>query len=212
MTKEEVLQKVNEYCDERSYTNETLTDEFKEKFADFFIKKFPEDTSIDSDGVVEDIHFNINTAFSAASKKAKTFAAKEQDYLKQIEGLRNQVNNKEEGGTQNQVTQPTISQELQDKLDKLEKFEQEARLNQKFTEVVNIAKRNVRPDLHKSLENYATDFIVNLTDTSEEQAKKLTTRFQEIFRDSIGDIKPLAPKQTQKREEEFIASIPKVKI
>ena len=48
--------------------------------------------------------------------------------------------------------------------------------------------------------------------TDEEQAKRLTTRFQDIFRDSIGDIKPLAPKQTQKQEQEFIESIPKVKV
>lgn len=38
MTKEDVLQKVNDYCNEKSYTNETLTDDFKDKFSDFFAK------------------------------------------------------------------------------------------------------------------------------------------------------------------------------
>ena len=75
-----------------------------------------------------------------------------------------------------------------------------------------LAKKGIREDLHKSFENYATDFVVNLDETDEEQAKKLTTRFQDIFKDSIGDIKPLAPKQTQKQEKEFIESIPKVKV
>ena len=28
----------------------------------------------------------------------------------------------------------------------------------------------------------------------------------------VGDIKPLAPKQTQKRDDELIANIPKVKV
>ena len=75
-----------------------------------------------------------------------------------------------------------------------------------------IAKKNVRNDLHKSLENYANDFKVTLDETSEEQAKKLTARFQDIFRESIGDIKPLAPQVTRKRDEEFLTTIPKVKI
>ena len=45
-----------------------------------------------------------------------------------------------------------------------------------------------------------------------EQADALVAKFQDIFKDTIGDIKPLAPKQTQKRDEEYLASIPKVKI
>jgi hypothetical protein len=75
-----------------------------------------------------------------------------------------------------------------------------------------LAKKGVREDLHKSFENYAADFVVNLDETDEEQAKKLTSRFQDIFKDSIGDIKPLAPKQTQKQEKELIESIKKVKV
>ena len=42
MNKEEVLQKVNDYCNEKSYTNETLTDGFKDKFADHFLKLNPD--------------------------------------------------------------------------------------------------------------------------------------------------------------------------
>jgi len=45
-----------------------------------------------------------------------------------------------------------------------------------------------------------------------EQAKAMVERFQEIFMDSIGDIKPLAPKQTQKTDREFLDSLPKVKV
>ena len=33
MTKEEVLQKANDYCTEKAYTSETLTDDFKDKFS-----------------------------------------------------------------------------------------------------------------------------------------------------------------------------------
>ena len=42
MTKEEVLQKVNDYCNEKSYTNATLTDGFKDKFSEHFAKRYAE--------------------------------------------------------------------------------------------------------------------------------------------------------------------------
>jgi hypothetical protein len=66
--------------------------------------------------------------------------------------------------------------------------------------------------LHSSFDTYAKDYEAKLDVTSEEQAKKLTARFQAIFKDSIGDIKPLAPKQVQKQEDEFLDSLPKVKV
>lgn len=209
MNKEEVLQKANDYCNEKGYTNETLTDDFKDKFSDFFAKKYP-DASADDEAMLADLKFNLNTAFSATSKgitsKQKAFETKESEYKKQIEEL-----NKKLG---NPPTPPTfeIPKELQEKLEKLEKFEDEARKNDKFKNVVELAKKNVREDLHKSFESFAQDFQVKLDETDEEQAKKLTSRFQEIFKDSIGDIKPLAPKQVQKRDEDFLSSIPKVKI
>ena len=105
-----------------------------------------------------------------------------------------------------------IPKELQDKLNELEQFKDAQRRQEKYNSVLALAKKGIREDLHKSFENYATDFAVNLDETDEEQAKKLTTRFQEIFKDSIGDIKPLAPKQTQKQEQEFIESLKKVKV
>lgn len=215
MTKEQVLQKVNDYCDERSYTGETLTDDFKEKFSDFFAKKYAEETAIDADGVLDDIKFNLNTAFSAASKgitlKVEKFNEKETEYQNQIEELNKKIKTPKPKKTE-QGSEMPFSKELQDKLEKLEKFETEARKRDKFNEVLELAKKNVRNDLHKSFEKYAQDFNVNLDETSEEQAKKLFARFQEIFKDSIGDIKPFAPKQVAKRDEEIISSLPKIKI
>ena len=67
MTKEEVLQRANDYCNERSYDGETLTDEFKEKYADFLVKRHP-DAGIDDDGIDDEIKFNLDTARSAAVK------------------------------------------------------------------------------------------------------------------------------------------------
>ena len=70
----------------------------------------------------------------------------------------------------------------------------------------------MRPDLHKSFEKFADGVDVSLDKADKEQANALVQRFQEIFMDSIGDIKPLAPKVAQQRDEEFFAQLPKVKV
>ena len=209
MTKEEVLQKVNDYCNEKSYTEETLTSEFKDKFSEFFAKKYSEETATDAEGILEDIKFNINTAFSATSKgltsKQKAFETKENEYKNTIAEL-----NKKIGKPQEKIVE--LPDEVKQQLAELEKFKDAKSKKDKFDEIVKLAKNGIRPDLYASFEKYAQEYDVTLDSTSEEQAKKLTARFQEIFKDSIGDIKPLAPKVSQKRDEEFIASIPKVQV
>ena len=209
MTKEEVLQKVNDYCNEKSYTEETLTSEFKDKFSEFFAKKYSDETAIDAEGILEDIKFNINTAFSATSKgltsKQKAFETKENEYKNTIAEL-----NKKIGKPQEKIVE--LPDEVKQQLAELEKFKDAKSKKDKFDEIVKLAKKGIRPDLYASFEKYAQEYDVTLDSTSEEQAKKLTARFQEIFKDSIGDIKPLAPKVSQKRDEEFVASIPKVQV
>ena len=208
MTKEEVLKKANDYCTEKSYT-ETLTDEFKDKFSDFFSKKYQE-TDAEDETMIADLKFNLDTAFSATSKaitsKQKAFEDKENEYKNQIAELTKKLEKKPK------TTDTKIPQELQEKLDKLEKFENEQRKREKYAAVLALAKKGVREDLHSSFEKYAADFAVNLEETESEQAKRLTSKFQEIFRDSIGDIKPLAPKQVIKNDMEYIESVPKVKV
>lgn len=209
MTKEEVLQKVNDYCNEKSYTEETLTSEFKDKFSEFFAKKYSEETAIDAEGILEDIKFNINTAFSATSKgltsKQKAFETKENEYKNTIAEL-----NKKIGKPQEKIVE--LPDDVKQQLAELEKFKDAKSKKDKFDEIVKLAKKGIRPDLYASFEKYAQEYDVTLDSTSEEQAKKLTARFQEIFKDSIGDIKPLAPKVSQKRDEEFVASIQKVQV
>ena len=210
MTKEEVLQRANNYCSERSYDSETLTDEFKDKFADFFAKRH-ESQGIDDEGIEDEIKFNIDTARSAAARgiaaKQKSFESKESDYVKQIEELKKKI-------PATPPTPPTLElpDEVKNQLKELELFKNEQKRNVKYKEVLELAKKGVRQDLHKSFEKYAEGFEVTLNKTSEEQAQSLTSRFQEIFKDSIGDIKPLAPRQTQKREEEYLDSLPKYTI
>ena len=210
MTKEEVLQKANEYCNEKGYTNETLTDEFKDKFSDFFSKKYP-DTAADDETMYEDLKFNLNTAFSATSQgvtsKQKAFEEKENDYKRQIAELNSKLGKKTKEGDK-----IVIPEEVQEQLDELKRFKDEEAKKTKFKDVVKLAKSSIRQDLHKSFESFAKGIDVVLDKEDKEQADAMVQRFQEIFRDSIGDIKPLAPQQTRKREQEMLESLPKIKI
>lgn len=208
MTKEEVLQKANDYCTEKSYT-ETLTDEFKDKFSDFFAKKYPE-TDADDEAMIADLKFNLDTAFSATSKgitlKQKAFEEKENEYKTQIEELNKKI------GKPRKPEEPVIPKEIKEQLDELKRYKDDAARKAKFKDIVEIAKKSIRQDLHKSFETFAADADVSLEKEDKEQAKNLVTRFQEIFRDSIGDIKPLAPQQTRKRDEEVLSSIGRIKV
>lgn len=210
MTKEDVLQKANDYCSEKGYTSETLTDDFKEKFSGFFAKKYAEDTAIDAEGVDEDLKFHLDSVFSATSnwakKKQVEFEEKENEYKSQIEELNKKV------GKVKTVKEPVIPKEVQEQLDELKMFKNEEAKKSKFKDIMEIAKKGIRQDLHKSFETFAKGIDVVLDKEDKEQAKAMVERFQEIFKDSIGDIKPLAPQQTRKRDEEVFASLKRVKV
>ena len=210
MTKEEALQKVNDYCNEKSYTNSTLTDGFKDKFAEHLAKRYP-DAAADDETALGDMKFALNSAFSGASliitDKTKEFETKESGYKSQIAELDKKVPKPNQ--KPNEVVLP---KEVQDKLDAYDKFMDGEKKTTKFKNIMELAKKGIRQNLHTSFEKFATDYDVKLDKEDKEQADALVTRFKEIFKDSIGDIAPLAPQQTQKRDEEFIASLKKVKV
>lgn len=210
MTKEEALQKVNDYCNEKSYTNATLTDGFKDKFAEHLAKRYP-DAAADDETALGDMKFALNSAFSGASliitDKTKEFETRENGYKSQIAELEKKVPKPNQ--KPNEVVLP---KEVQDKLDAYDKFMDGEKKTTKFKNIMELAKKGIRQNLHTSFEKFATDYDVKLDKEDNEQADALVTRFKEIFKDSIGDIAPLAPQQTQKRDEDFIASLKKVKV
>lgn len=208
MTKEEVLQRANEYCNERSYDESTLTTEFKDKFADFFSKKYP-DTAIDDESALADLKFNLDTAKSASAKGRTSlqsdWESKENDYKTQIAELNKKLGKKE-------TPKFEVPKELQDQLDELKKYKNEEVKKTKFASIMDIAKKGIRQDLHKSFETFANGTNVDLEKTDKEQADALVSRFQEIFKDSIGDIKPLAPQQVRKNDEAVLSGLKRVKV
>lgn len=210
MTKEECLQRVNVYCNERSYDESTLTTDFKDKFADFFSKKYP-DTAVDDETALADLKFNLDTAKSAASKGRaslqKGFESKENDYKNQIAEL-----NKKLGKKPQQIETPVIPKEVQDKLDEFDRYKNEEVKKTKFVNIMELAKKGIRQDLHKSFETFANGTSVDLEKGDKEQADALVSRFQEIFKDSIGDIKPLAPQQTAQRNAQVMSQLKRIKV
>lgn len=211
MTKEEVLQRANDYCSERSYDNETLTDDFKDKFAEFFAKRH-ESAGIDDDGILDEIKFNLDTARSASTRgraaQQASFEARENGYKSQIDELNKKIAKPKE----QQQPKFELPDDVKTQLAELQKFKDEEAKKNKFNEIVALAKKDIREDCISDFDIFVKDYEVKADVSVEEQAKRLHSRFQEIFKSKIGDIKPLVPKQVQKQEDEFIDSIPKVKI
>lgn len=209
MTKEEVLQKVNEICTEKQYTNATLTDVFKDKFADHFQKADPEG-DITDENVLKSLKFALSTAWSSASElatvKATEFTTKENGYKNQIAELQKQIK------TPTPPKPAELSEEVQNQLKELQAFKNEKTKQEKLTNIIKMAKEGVREDLHSSFDTFVSDYNVSLDKEDKVQAEALLSKFQSIMKDSIGDIKPKAPVQTQKQEQEMIASLPKVQV
>lgn len=209
MTKEEALQKVNDYCNEKSYTAATLTDGFKDKFAEHFAKRYP-DAAADDETALGDMKFALNSAFSGASTiitdKTKEFETKENGYKSQIAELQKKIK------TPPTVVEPQIPKEVQDQLDELKAFKDAKSKQEKLGNIMRIAKEGIRSDLHASFDKFASDYAVKLDKEDKEQAEGLVAKFKDIFKDSLGDIRPQKPTTDKTKDAEIIGSLPKVKI
>lgn len=210
MTKEEVLQKVTDYCNEKSYTNATLTDAFKDKFADHFQKANP-DADINDEAMLTAMKFAINTAFSSASDivtlKTNEWTSKENDYKTQIQDLQKKVKT-----TPKQTEDIKLPEDVAKQLKELQEFKDAQSKQEKFANVMKLAKAGIREELHASFDKYAKKCVVDMDKEDKEQADAFRAEFQEIFKDTIGDIKPLTPVQSQKQVDDIIASTPKIKV
>ena len=210
MTKEEVLQKVNDYCNEKSYTTATLTDVFKDKFADHFQKANAE-ADINDEAMLAAMKFAINTAFSSASDvatlKANEFTTKENDYKTQIAELQKKITPPKKTEEEFQLPEDVAKQ-----LKEFQEFKDAQSKQEKFANVMKLAKEGIRENLHASFDKFAKKCVIDMGKDDKEQADAFRAEFQEIFKDTIGDIKPLTPTQSKKQDEDIIASIPKIKI
>ena len=125
VTKEQVLESMNTYCTERKYGSEALTDGFKEKFSNFIVKKY-EGKDVEEADFTADLHFNLDTAFSASIdlKNALTsqFTTKENDYKNQITELNKKIANPQQQQQQQQLELP---EDVKQQLAELQQFKTE---------------------------------------------------------------------------------------
>ena len=211
VTKEQVLESMNTYCTERKYGSESLTDGFKEKFSNFIVKKY-DGKDVEEEDFKADLHFNLDTAFSASvdlkTSLTAQFATKENEYKNQI----TELNKKIVAPKQPQQQQLELPEDVKNQLAELEKFKTEQSKQSKRKEILEMAKQNIQQNLHGSFENFIADTEVLLDKDSKEQADALVAKYQKVMQPTYGSIKPLAPRQVQKRDEEILGGIKEVKV
>ena len=141
-----------------------------------------------------------------ATVKTTEFTTKENGYKSQIAELQKKI--------KEPIVQPVaeLPEDVKKQIQELQDYKNEKAKQEKLGNIITMAKSSIRQDLHSSFDKFAADFSVSLEKEEKAQADALVERFQEIFKDSIGDIKPKTPIQTQKQDEEFIASLPKIKV
>lgn len=215
VTKEQVLESMNTYCTERKYGSETLTDGFRENFANSFVKKYG-DQDVDETLVNNDLHFSLDSAFNSAvsikSQLETGFKTKETDYTNQIAEL-----NKKLGNPTPPTDPPTppvnqLPEDVRKDLDELKKFRSAEAKKQKLAEIVEAAKPKLRKDLYKSFEKFIGTQPVDVEKDSTEQATSLIATYQEVFKDSIGDITPRKPTTSKKELDDYLQNFPKVTV
>lgn len=210
-TQEEVLQKVNEHCTEKQYT---LNDDFRSKFSEKFATNNA-DADVNDENILNSIKFNIDTAFSAASKelkvKGETWKTKEAEYQKQIETLKK--------GQQDNQPKPTITEpkielpdDIKKELEELKQFKEKNQEQEKRAEVLKIAQKNVREDLHEKLEEILNLMQLDYSKNEKELAEQLNANFTKFYKGIIGDTRPSTPEINKIKDEDLISRVKKIQI
>lgn len=206
----EVLQKVNEYCTEKQYAStldKTFVDKFSAKFAEA-------NAAAKIDDVVNSIRFNLDTAFSAASKglekQSTTWKEKENEYLRQIEEFKKQ--NPQEPKPISEKKEVELPEDVKKQLQEFNEFKVKQQKQEKIAKVFNLAKENVREDLHEELKQVMDIMSFSDSDSESDMANKLTAKFTELWKNRIGNIKPQSSTLDNKKYDELLESVPKVNV
>lgn len=215
MDKEDVIQKVNDYCTEKQYT---LDDSFRSQFSEKFANSNA-DADVNDENILNSIKFNIDTAFSAASKELKikdeTWKTKEAEYQKQIEALKKSHHDGEGEGKGRGKTDPPefkLSDDDKNLLDELKKFKIEKQQQEKRAKVLDMAKSKVRTDLHPDLEEILNIMQLDYSKDEKELAEMLNSNFSKLYKGKIGDVRPVDAQSQNLKDEDIIKGVKKVEI
>ena len=211
--KEDVLQKVNDYCSEKNYT---LDDDFRSQFSEKFAEANAE-ANVDDEAVMSSIKFNVDTAFSAASKelklKGEAWNKEKSDYEKQIEELKKKTDGKkDETNKKENIVKFEMPEEVKVELEELKSFKTQKEQQEKRARILSLAKKNVREDLHGQLESLLNVINIDYSKDDTELVKQLSESFTKVYQGQVGDIKPKRAVASIKDDEALIESAPKVNV
>lgn len=206
----EVLQKVNEYCTERQYT---LNDDFRSQYSERFADTYKE-ADVNDENILNSIKFNLDTAHAAASKTIKieseAWKAKEAEYKRQIEEFKKQ--NPQEPKPKSEKKEVELPEDVKKQLQEFNEFKVKQQKQEKIAKVFNLAKENVREDLHEELKQVMDIMSFSDSDSESDMANKLTAKFTELWKNRIGNIKPQSSTLDNKKYDELLESVPKVNV
>lgn len=207
-TKAEVLEKVGSYCTEKQYT---LNDDFRSQFSDKFSASNP-DADINDENILNSIKFNLDTAFSAASKGIEAEKKKWETEKTKLNGeIENLKKNQPEGKTpKNKVEEKNLElpEDVKKDLNELKTFKEKQLQQEKRAEVLELAKKNVRQDLYENLSTLLDMSTFDYSKDTKDLAKQLNENFTKLYKNNIGDIRPASPETKNKKVSEILDSVP----
>ena len=207
-TESEVLEKVGSYCTEKQYT---LNDDFRSQFSNKFSASNP-DADINDENTLNSIKFNLDTAFSAASKgieaEKKNWETEKTKLNGEIENLKK--NQPEWKTPKNKVEEKNLElpEDVKKDLNELKTFKEKQLQQEKRAEVLELAKKNVRQDLYENLSTLLDMSTFDYSKDTKDLAKQLNENFTKLYKNNIVDIRPASPETKNKKVSEILDSVP----
>lgn len=187
-TKDEVLQKVTDYCTEKQYT---LNDDFRSQFSEKFATANAT-ADVNDENVLNSIKFNLDTAFSATSKELKikdeTWRTKEADYLKQIEELKKKSVDPKPADTGKNFELPD---DVKKALELVQRISKERAIEDKQKEISQIVTKNFTAEQKSSFNAFLKTQTIDCEKDSNELAESYSKTYSDIIKEMIGDNKVL---------------------
>ena len=101
-----------------------------------------------------------------------------------------------------------LPEDVKKDLDELKIFKAKQLQQEKRAEVLELAKKNVRQDLHKNLSDLLDMTTFDYSKDTKELAKQLNENFTKLYKNNIGDIRPASPETKNRQMSEILDSVP----
>jgi hypothetical protein len=202
IAKEEILQNVNSYCEERNYS---LPETFKDNFAEHFSETY-KDGDIKDANLLSNLKFNLDTAAAAKMKglegESEAWKTKEANYLKTIEELKKTQAKKEDdkkppksdkADKDDKKIIADLPEDVKKELDEFKAFRQTGIIKSKRENIITKSADKIREDLMPSFKTFVEKMQISPESDDTALSEKAVADFTEIFKSSIGDITPRNP-------------------